>query len=273
MLEELLPALEKVNPDVLLTNTMVIPWGAVSAMLTGKPHVWFVREFGEEDHQLGFFFPIEDVREFIRDTSSIVLTNSRAVAKSMTEDDATANVMTLYMDIATPSAKSSANGVRCFRSAKATKLLMLSFAVTEEKGQEDAVLAVAELTARGHDVELLLMGWRDQEYVARLQAIVNDRSLETCVRFEDFREDPYSAMSEADIVLVCSRKEAFGRVALEAMLLGKPVVASNAGGLPEIVRDGSTGFLYEPRNPKDLADKVEALVRDPELRASFGRKA
>jgi FkbM family methyltransferase len=271
LLESVLPALKKVNPDVILTNTTVIPWGALSAMLLGRPHVWFVTEFGKEDYDFDFFFPLQNIRKFIKDYSNIVLTNSDAVRRSFDEDNSRADIRTVYLDIEMPPFPHSTETLHRFKRSIAVKLLILG-GIVPGKGQEDAVLAVADLIARGHNVELLVMGWNNQKYLEKLQGIVNEKKLQECVQFAEFWNDPYPVMAEADIVLVCSRKEAFGRVALEAMLLGKPVVASNAGGLPEIVCDGSTGFLYEAGNPEDLANKIETLIRDPELRTSFGRK-
>lgn len=271
LIEDLLPVLEKINPDVFLTNTMTIPWGAVAAALLGKPHVWFVREFGDEDHGLKFFFPVSDIRRFIKDSSNLVLTNSDAVRASLAGDSPGANIMTVYMDIEVPSTVAAADGAHYFQRSTATKLLILG-GVVEGKGQEDAILAVAELTARGHDVELLIVGQREQGYFEKLQAIVDERGLGTHVRFENFQDDPYPVIAAADVVLVCSRKEAFGRTALEAMLLGKPVIASNAGGLPEIVSDGITGFLYRPGDVGELANKIQQLIADPELMQQMGKR-
>jgi glycosyltransferase involved in cell wall biosynthesis len=69
----------------------------------------------------------------------------------------------------------------------------------------------------------------------------------------------------ADITLVCSTCEAFGRVAVESMSVGTPVVGSNSGGLPEIIEDEVNGLLYKPGNPQMLANQVTRLVNDPEL--------
>lgn len=67
-----------------------------------------------------------------------------------------------------------------------------------------------------------------------------------------------------------SRAEAFGVAALEAQACGLPVVASNVGGLPEVVRDDETGLLVPPEQPQALADALLTLVRDPQRRAQMG---
>jgi hypothetical protein len=90
------------------------------------------------------------------------------------------------------------------------------------------------------------------------------------VRFLGYRENPYPVINEADIVLVCSRAEAFGRVAVEAMLLKKPVIGTNAGGTTELIRDGFNGFLYQGGQPRQLADRIEHLLDHEELIPQLG---
>jgi D-inositol-3-phosphate glycosyltransferase len=77
----------------------------------------------------------------------------------------------------------------------------------------------------------------------------------------------------ADVVLVPSRSESFGLVALEAAACGRPVVAADVGGLRTIVDDGRTGFLLERRDPEAYATKVAALLADPALAARLGDDA
>jgi glycosyltransferase involved in cell wall biosynthesis len=69
------------------------------------------------------------------------------------------------------------------------------------------------------------------------------------------------------------RPEPFGRVILEGMLLGKPVVATAAGGVPELIQDGDTGFLTAPGDAAQLAERLIPLLRDAELRRQVGHRA
>ena len=68
-----------------------------------------------------------------------------------------------------------------------------------------------------------------------------------------------------DIELVCSRNEAFGRVTLEAMLHGIPVVGSNVGGTLELIKNRETGMIYQYGDINDLANKIEVLIKEHEL--------
>jgi len=77
-----------------------------------------------------------------------------------------------------------------------------------------------------------------------------------------------------DIVVIPSRvnSESFGVAAVEASACAKPVVASNTGGLKEVIKDGVNGLLVEPENPEDLAQKIQVLINNPDLRSSLGKK-
>jgi len=76
--------------------------------------------------------------------------------------------------------------------------------------------------------------------------------------------------SRSDIFVMPSRQEGFGVVFLEAMALGKPVIAGNHGGAPEIVQNGVTGFLVNPDDPQALADRLIQLLRDESLSRKMG---
>jgi glycosyltransferase involved in cell wall biosynthesis len=82
------------------------------------------------------------------------------------------------------------------------------------------------------------------------------------VIFTGFRQDMPEMYSIMDIFVLSSVYEGCSRVILETMASGKPIVATNSGGTPEIVKDGVNGFLIEPENPKELADKIAFLINN-----------
>jgi D-inositol-3-phosphate glycosyltransferase len=77
----------------------------------------------------------------------------------------------------------------------------------------------------------------------------------------------------ADVCVLPSHYESFGLAALEAAACGRPVVASEVGGLPSIVRNGSTGFLVEPRHSDTMAERLCELLGDDMLRSRMGSAA
>lgn len=90
------------------------------------------------------------------------------------------------------------------------------------------------------------------------------------VRFIGTVDTPWELLPQADVFLLPSQTESFGLVALEAMSCGVPVVASNAGGLPEVVTPGETGYLCEVGNVAEMGDRLAQLLSDDALRATMG---
>ncbi|MDI6896840.1 FkbM family methyltransferase, partial [Methanocella conradii] len=261
--------LELINPDIILTNTIVIPWGAIAAMNMNKPHVWYVREFGKIDHGLKFYKPFQEIIRII-EASNLIITNSNAVKKALFEN-VKENIVTIYNYIYIPPEALLCDCESPFTRENATKLIIMG-RIDEPKGQEDIVLAVKELVSRKKDVELVMMGTHNPGYMEMLKALIADNSLEPYVKFVGFNANPYPVLNKADIVILCSRNEAFGRVIVEAMLLKKPVIGTNSGGVPEIIKEGYNGLLYEPGNASELADKIEYLIENKDKIVEMGEK-
>jgi glycosyltransferase involved in cell wall biosynthesis len=111
---------------------------------------------------------------------------------------------------------------------------------------------------------------RGDAYVDRLYDLVNSSSLKQRFRWMGFVNQPEQIMSEIDILVHPTEKESFGRIAVEAMASGLPVVGVRGGGIGEIVQNDVTGFLAEPGDAAGLAASIERLARDPLLRKRMG---
>jgi glycosyltransferase involved in cell wall biosynthesis len=125
------------------------------------------------------------------------------------------------------------------------------------------------LSRRGFAAQLAIVGSGPDR--KSLEALAKAEGVQENVFLTGFLRDPISVMEAADVILVCSRIEGFGRVTVEAMRLEKPVIAAASGGTLELVRDGFNGLLYEPGNPEQLADKLLLLAQSPSLRMKLGR--
>ncbi len=151
------------------------------------------------------------------------------------------------------------------------------------KGPDVAVRTLAEAVARDPDVagDLVLAivggpsGPDKGAEVARLLELA--AALGVSERVMLFPPQPQPKLVDfytaADVVLVPSRSESFGLVALEAQACGTPVIAADVGGLPYVVEDGRSGFLVEGHDPGDHADRLLQILRDPRLQSSFGDEA
>jgi glycosyltransferase involved in cell wall biosynthesis len=260
---ETLPALENIDPDVIVTQTLVIPWGAMAAAILGKPHVWSVCEYGEQDHGLEFFAPFEQVLQDIINSSTIIYTASNALGRALFPTLGPEKCRTLYRHVSIPDISGMKQPSGCYVCAGATRLAVFGN-LQESKGQEDAVLAVAQLVGNDRNVELLLAGQtRDPGYYSRIQSLVKEHQLVERVQIPGFLPDPYPAMHEADIIISCSRREAFGRVVVEAMLMRKPVIYPTVAGVAECMIDGETGYAYQPGDVSGLVARISALMDNP----------
>jgi len=271
-LRENLPLLQELHPDVVLTNTLVLPWGAVAAFLLDKPHIWLVNEFGVLDHGLLFQLGLEKSLAFIAQSSERVITRSKAIQNELFSGLAAPQVETVYRYIPPPSAEDlipdpDAPG---FHDPRAFKIL-LSGTISEAKGQEDAVRALKILLDRGlGPLELLMPGGAHPEFKTRLELLIHSLGLESVARILPFQQRIAALTNQADAVLICSRMEGLGRICLEAMQLKKPVIAAASGGSLEMVQDGETGLLYLVGDIPVLAERIERLMIDPDLRARLG---
>ncbi len=112
-----------------------------------------------------------------------------------------------------------------------------------------------------------------ESYTNSLHDIIKRDGLEDNVRFLGWRTDALELLTLMDIMIHPSLAEGFGRAVLEAMAVGRPVVASRVGGLREIIRDGENGFLVTPGSTREIVDRVLQLAGDPVLREKFSREA
>lgn len=150
---------------------------------------------------------------------------------------------------------------------------------TEKKGHRYALRAFAQALDAGRDAHLTLVGSGGREPACR--QFVRDRGLDGHVTFAGVlpHTEVADRLARADIALVPSvvarnhDREGSPTVAKEAAACEVPLIGTYHGGLPEIVEDGTTGFLVPERNADRLADRLVTLIDDPDLRRSFGAAA
>ncbi len=145
-------------------------------------------------------------------------------------------------------------------------IIMLPGRLTRWKGQDVFIEAMSQVK----DISCLALLVGDKEdnpaFTKRLQEKIDNYNLQDKVKLVGHCSDMAAAMLIADVVVSASstQPEAFGKVAIEAMAMGKPVIATRHGGSLETVRDGETGWLVEPKNSSDLAQALREVLQDPE---------
>ena len=121
------------------------------------------------------------------------------------------------------------------------------------------------------NAQLMFVGKVVEDFRAELEAEIDLQGVRSKITFAGVRHDIPAIIDSFSIAAMPSVLETFGIAALESMARGKPVVATRVGGLPEVVKDGQTGFLVDFEENK-IAEAISALLSNKELRDSMGNK-
>jgi glycosyltransferase involved in cell wall biosynthesis len=151
---------------------------------------------------------------------------------------------------------------------------------THNKGQHVLARAAKILKDSGYTgahFQFLLVGGmleNHSKYYHQVHQYIKDENLEDMVKSLGVRDDVARILSISDFAIhVPVHEDPFPGVVLEAMLSGKPIIASASGGIPEMIDDSQNGFLIPKNDPHALAEKIKALYHDPSLLEMVGRKA
>ena len=140
------------------------------------------------------------------------------------------------------------------------------------KGQHTAIKAIGHLKSQGMNPTLWLAGdvvGNDYSYLEYLKDLAGELGISENVHFLGWRHDIPAVMVQSDIVVLPTHTEGFGRVALEAKLLGKPAVTTPAGGMKDSIQDGHDGLFFPVDDDEVLARQLARLVSDSQFAAKL----
>lgn len=215
-------------------------------------------------------------RPFLRDFGAMVAV-SDAVAKGIHHARLVRpeRVITVPNGVVAPDPKTVEGGLRARAGIPASApVIGLVGKLCSDKGADFLLRAVARISVDWPDFRVILVGDSVQGdvYYEQLQALVQTHNLAGRVHFLGFVPDAAAYVREFDVQVVASPAEPFGLVTLEAMASKVPVVATAAGGSPEIIRDGVEGFLVAPGDVQALANRLACLLGSPGLRREMGQR-
>jgi glycosyltransferase involved in cell wall biosynthesis len=242
------------NIDVVHSNSSVVATGALLALVTGRPHVWHLREFGTLDYDLRPLTGMRMVRFLLRSSDRVICV-SRAIRTHFgLQGNARASVV---FNGVVPRAAMGAP-----RQAPSGRPFIFSMigVVSPYKGHAEAFEALARVVVLHPDTELHVVG---EGALQEARKKVAQLGLGTRVVFHGYVNDVAPLLARTDVLLMCSRNEAMGRVTAEAMCAGVPVIGHDSGGTPELVHDGVDGLLY-PGGAEALAGRMLQLMEQPE---------
>jgi len=140
------------------------------------------------------------------------------------------------------------------------------------KGIEYLIEAFSKIEKEFPQFKLVLIGKGSKR--KNLEYLISNLKLSDKVEFKGklSLEETKNVMKNCYCLVLPSLSEGLGRVLMEAMALGKPVIGSNVGGIPDLIKDGENGFLFEPKNSDQLTEKLRILLRDKNLAIEMGKK-
>lgn len=281
-LRQLVPLITKVarlsrDYDLIYANTQkALVVGALASLLSKRPLVYHLHDILSLEH----FSPINCrlAIALANRFAALVIANSQASQTAFVAAGGKRDITQIVYNGFSPQLyqhlKSNSLQVRQHLGIEKQFVVGHFSRLSPWKGQHILIEALASCPS---EITAMFVGdalFGEQDYVEKLHQQVARLGLEQRVRFLGFRSDVPQLMAACDLVVHTSTApEPFGRVIVEAMLCGTPVVAANAGGVVELIDCGKTGWLVAPSHPQQLAEAIATCRNQPENAAKIAEQA
>jgi glycosyltransferase involved in cell wall biosynthesis len=267
--------------DLVHTNSLKADIiGGFAARLARRPVIWHVRDRIDEDYlprPVVWLFRLlcRIVPTFVVAPSAAALCTvqpkkAQNSAHGSASADTEINARMSVVHDGTIIPRSSAQA----RKSRALCRVGLIGRISPWKGQHIFLQAAAKVAKRFPDARFVIIGaalFGEQSYDEKVRQLPRELGIENAVEFTGFCEDIHTAIADLDLVVHASTTgEPFGQVIIEGMAAGKPVVATNGGGVPEIVEDGITGTLVPMGDVQAMAEAICAMLADPDRARAMG---
>lgn len=262
---------QKVN--IVYSNTSAVIVGAFAAFLAKVPHIWHIHEIVENPKFVKKFYSF-----IIPRFSHKIIVVSHAVKKHiLNQNNKYSNRFFVVHNGFDWSIFQNQSSEKKIEVEKGKIVIGYFGRIHFWKGQDVLIDALYLLQKNITEFIAVLVGdvFPGYEFILEdMKKKVDAFHLREKVKFLGFRNDVPYLMSLCDIIVVPSKlPDPFPTTVLEAMVSGKAVVASNIGGIPEIIQDGINGVLFQPNKADDLASKIYYLITHKKIRISLGINA
>lgn len=244
--------IKKISPDIVYSNSSVDAYSIFFAKLLGLKHVYHVREFLREDFGSHFIFGKAAKRRLILWSNKIIFV-SNAVAKAVI-GYIPRNGRVIYNGLPLPKI------IKPIKRFRDDLRLGVVGNIDISKQQHLAIEYMKDIVKIYPKITLHIIGDKECPYKKYIEKLVRDYHLSENVIFEGFVNDVDDIYRRCDVLLMCSRSEAFGRVTIEAMMRNVPVIGYDSGGTSELIKDGITGFKFE--NLEGVIAAINTIIND-----------
>ena len=259
--------------DIVYSNTLAVLLGIIYAQKRKIKHLWHVHEIIVHPAFIASIFP-----KIVMRYSNLVVCNSNATKNNLTDrvPKLASKSIVIYNGMELVSENKIVGDKTDFGFNKTDIIITLVGRISRLKGHKLLLDVFTNHFSKQDNIKLLFVGSpvEGQEYyLDEVQDAITRNKLHLKVKIVPFLKNLNAIWSITDIAIMPSTEaESFGLVAVEAMLEKKPVVASNLGGLSEIVINNTTGLLFNPNSKSALLEALSMLIEKPTLRTEFGEK-
>lgn len=246
----------KFNPDLIYSNTSAENLGVFAAKILNKKHILHVREFMSLDHCSFFIFGSEAKRRFMNLSNGVIFVSKSVLKEIVGGKKLTAMHEVIYNGISTP--------VKLIKDNQKPEKINYGIVgiLDAGKGQHLAIEYFQKLLIEYPNSKLHIIGDNKGKYKNKLKNQVESLNLEDKVIFHGFVNNPDEIYSLFDVLFMFSKSEGFGRVTVEAMMRGIPVVGFDNAGTAELIVDKKTGCLFFDYN--SFKNSIQFLLHDTE---------
>ena len=266
----------KAGARLLIANTVRAAfYAAPAARLARIPFIWYMRDFWLSESKPRHLWADRLGKQLLCRAAIKVIANSEATADHL---PCRIKAAVIYNGIDVERYDPEMDG-RPFRERYGIPQQALVVGMVGRlrpwKGQDRFLRVLARVWEEIPGVWGVVVGGtplgEGEAYPEQLRRLACSLGLENCLIFTGHLEDVRPALAAMDVFVHPGDPEPFGLVNVEAMAMGKPVVAFAHGALPEIVADGETGLLVPPRDEPAMAQAIRTLLQDPALRHKMGK--
>ncbi len=253
-IKKIIELIDRKKIDCVVTNTLMIPWGALAASVVNKPHIWITRETLTHHHG-----HLHDNYDFIEAYSNTVFANSKDNANYLQKEIGMKNVKQFYSHVDVSNLQLNTRQLK-------PKIVYIAARIHPDKDQLELVKALSILERRRQlNIETVFVASysEDDEYFQKIKSFIHQNNLDTKVRFVGYSSRPFKLVGSDDIFVRTSKHESLGRAITEAMKLGLVVVAADIPSSVEAFGLGG-GNLYKAGDPSDLAKVLNKVISNSE---------
>jgi glycosyltransferase involved in cell wall biosynthesis len=250
------------NIDIIYTNSSSTNFGLILSLRHKIPHIWHIREMLQKHYSQTYDFPPIICRLIFKLSNKLILVSNSL--KELPEIRGLNNVEVIYNAICWKDKLD----LKCKVKTNNKTTLGIVGLLYEGKNQIEAIeaLHLLQIQKKRYDIFLEIIGDGNTLYIQKLKQKIMEYRLEKFVSLKGY-VDNGSVFNNLDILIVCSKNEAFSRVIIEAMSVGIPVVGVASGGNIEAIKDNETGYLFN--NLQELISKIIVLSENSELYSNF----